>query len=250
MSKESIKKNIQQLRKRIKESPRVWKFRGRLVVPIDNWEPGDWTKLPNEYHIAVDLWLLPPNDWWEDYITLLTKLEAPLFGQMICTRRCAIKHAQEAKKEIERDEQHWAKQGGEQVREEFYKTCGEATASDFRREDGMRKTEFRLYNETAGAKNCTCEIINYFRCPYGNERDQLTEAGYNAFNLWEHVQWYDKHWNRSHSYTIFEPERKWFHWDEPGVIDVTNLEDIQQAINDGRLHKIITEHERYEKENQ
>ncbi len=227
---------------------KIWRWHGREVVPVDYWEPGDWTELPNEYHIAVDLWLHPPPDWWEDYITLLTKLEGSLFGQMTCTRRCAIKHAQEARKEIERDKEQWAKQGGEEVREKFYENCGEAAASDFRRQHGMQKTEFRLYNEIAGAKNRTCEIINYFRCPYGNERDQLTEAGYKAQELWNHVQWYNTHWNRTHSYSIFEPERKWFHWEEPGIIDVTNLEDITRAINDGRLDKIITEHERYKDE--
>ena len=168
---------------------------------------------------------------------------------MICTRRCAIKHAQDIRKEIERDKEHWAKQG-EDAQEKFYKTCDEATATAFRRQAGIRKTEYRLYNETAGANNRTCDVINYFHYPYGNERAQLTEAGYKAVTLWKHISWYDRHWNKDPNDTIFEPDRKWFHWDEPSIIDVTNLEDIQQAINDGRLDKIITEHERYDKEKQ
>jgi hypothetical protein len=111
MSKATIKKGMEQLRKRIMDSPRVWKFRGRRVVPADKWEPGDWTTLPDRYHIAVDLWLHPPADWWNDYKALMTKLEDPLAGKRLCYD-CAIYHAQEAKKEIERFS--WADRGGKQ----------------------------------------------------------------------------------------------------------------------------------------
>jgi hypothetical protein len=41
---------------------------------------------------------------------------------------------------------------------------------------------------------------------------------------------------------------EWHHWNEPPIIDVTNYDDITRAIEDGRLDRIIEEHERYIKE--
>jgi hypothetical protein len=112
----------------------------------------------------------------------------------------------------------------------------------------MRETEFRLYNETEGVNNRTCGVINYFKCPYGNERAQLRDDGYHAEKLWEIVDWYNRHWNRSDGLIPAESEGKCYHWNEPSIIDVTNLEDIINAVNDGRIDKIIEEHERYKKE--
>jgi hypothetical protein len=40
----------------------------------------------------------------------------------------------------------------------------------------------------------------------------------------------------------------WYHYDEPPIIDATNYDDIIRAIGDGRIDKIIQEHERYMKE--
>jgi hypothetical protein len=41
---------------------------------------------------------------------------------------------------------------------------------------------------------------------------------------------------------------KWYHYNEPPIIDVTDYDDILRAIDDGRLDTIITEHLRYMKE--
>jgi len=67
-------------------------------------------------------------------------------------------------------------------------------------------------------------------------------------NLWQHIQWYDYHWNRSLTFTPAASERKWYHYDEPPIIDVTSYDDIIRAIDDGRLDRIIDEHTRYMKE--
>ena len=41
---------------------------------------------------------------------------------------------------------------------------------------------------------------------------------------------------------------KWYHVNEPSIVGVTNYDDVIQAIEDGRLNKIIDEHTRYMKE--
>jgi hypothetical protein len=109
--------------------------------------------------------------------------------------------------------------------------------------------EWRIYNELAEANNRTCEILNYFHCPCGDEWRQLLQDGYDAHWLWEHIEWYDTHWNRDHTYTPpAASQRKWYHYDEPPIIDVTSYDDIIRAIDDGRLDRIIDEHTRYMKE--
>jgi len=41
---------------------------------------------------------------------------------------------------------------------------------------------------------------------------------------------------------------KWYHFDESPIIDVTDFEDLDRAIDDGRLDRIVQEHLRYMKE--
>jgi len=160
---------------------------------------------------------------------------------------CAIQNTQQVKESIER--YGWANRGGEEAREKFYKTCAPYLVLEFRRQDAMRQTQLRLYNEAAGANNRTCDVINYFKCPYGDERGPLTEDGYQAEKLWKVVEWYDAHWNPNSSTIPAEQQRKWYHQNEPSILDVTNLEDILQADDDGRIQKIAEEQQQYRKEN-
>jgi len=41
---------------------------------------------------------------------------------------------------------------------------------------------------------------------------------------------------------------KWYHFNEPDILDVTDLDDIMRSLDDGRFHKILEEHERYMRE--
>ena len=41
---------------------------------------------------------------------------------------------------------------------------------------------------------------------------------------------------------------KWYHYGEPEIINVTSLDDIVKAMEDGRFDKVVEEHERYMKE--
>ena len=192
MSKRSIRREIEGVRKRIEKMPRIWKFRGRRVVSVDQWQPEDWTTFPDEYDEDFSLWLKPPADYWRDYKALLYKLEDPTWGHTLCYH-CAIYNAQGVQKTIE--QLGWDHRGGEEAREKFYQTCIPSKVLEFRREDAMREVELRLYNEAAGANNRTCDVKNYFKCPYGKERDQLTDDGYLAGKIWKAVEWYDRHWN-------------------------------------------------------
>ena len=105
-----------------------------------------------------------------------------------------------------------------------------------------------IYDELAGAAGRTCNIVNYFKCPYGEESKQLLRDGREANHLWEYVVWYDGHWNRGQSFIPTEADRKWYHYGEPSIIAVSSFEDLCKALDDGRLDKIAAEHKRYVKE--
>lgn len=66
--------------------------------------------------------------------------------------------------------------------------------------------------------------------------------------LWEHIDWNDRHYNSDTTHAPAASELKWFHYNDPAIIDVTSYDDIIRAIEDGRLDKIINEHMRYMKE--
>ena len=245
---EEIRREMGRLQRRVEQQPRVWRFRGRRVVRVMEWEYEDWSKFPDAYSIFI--MVNPksaPADWYRDYIALMVKLEDPLYGRMRCST-CAIHEAQRVKEEIERHEKRWRDEGGESARESFYNEVGEMHAREFRKQDAMREVERRVFNELGGAENRTCDIINHFHCPYMEERDRLQEDGYDAYRLWCHVDWYDEHWNRSTTHTPAGSDMKWYHFDEPPIIDVTDFEDLDRAIDDGRLHRIVQEHLRYMKE--
>jgi len=188
-----------------------------------------------------------PADFSTDYIALMEKLEDPLYGRHRCWW-CVINQAEYAKKEIDRRDRYWQEHGGEAGKEQHYQELGEPYASNSRREDAIRHVEWRIYNELGGANDRRCEVVNYFHCPYGDEWRQLQLDGYDAYCLWEHIEWYDRHWTPSTTHTPPAAEMKWYHFNEPPIIDVTCYDDIIQAIEDGRLDKITEEHTRYMKE--
>ena len=43
-------------------------------------------------------------------------------------------------------------------------------------------------------------------------------------------------------------DAKWYHRDEPGIMDVTSFKGISKAMKDGRIDRIMEEHEKYMKE--
>jgi hypothetical protein len=242
-----IEREAKRLKRKIEKQPRIWKFHGRRVVHADEWKWADWTKLPDTYSILIVYGKSVPDDYYGDYAALLEKLKDPTYGRARCGF-CAIQQAQDAKKKIDREARYWQEHGGEAARERWYEEAGEPHTSSFRKQDAMRQVEWRIYNELGEASNRTCEIHNYFRCPYGDAWRQLLQDGGDAYWLWEHIHWYDRHWNRSHTFTPAANEHEWYHYDEPPIIDVTSYDDIIRAIDDGRLDKIIEEHIRYMKE--
>jgi hypothetical protein len=159
-----------------------------------------------------------------------------------------IHQAQDAKKELDRHDRYWQENGGEAAKENWYKEAGEPYTSSFRKDDAMRQVKWRIYNELGEANNRTCEAMNFFHCPNGDAWRQLLQDGHDAHWLWEQIKWYDHHWNRDHTTTPAASEMKWYHYDEPAIIDVTDYDDIIRAIEDGRLDRIIDEHTRYMKE--
>ena len=88
-------------------------------------------------------------------------------------------------------------------------------------------------------------ILNFFKCPYGDEYKALLDDGRPASEPLEHLEWYNTHWNRNSTFIPAQDDMKWYHFNEPPIIDVTRYEDICKALDDGRLDKIVAEHKRY-----
>ena len=244
MSKATIKNQIESLKKKFEKGPKVRRFRGRRVVPIDRWQLEDWTMFPDQYHMGFSLWLHPPQEWWKDYLALLWKLEDPTYAWQVCVS-CAAQEVGEMKKKFEKDREHWARQGG---KEKFYQSCEPSRANQFRLQDAIEQMKYRILNEHAGANNRTCTLLNFFKCPYGKEYAALINAGRNAEQLFTNLDWYHSHWHKDPGIIPSQDELKWYHFNDPEFIDLTNYDDIIEATKDGRIQKIAKEREAYHKD--
>jgi hypothetical protein len=108
-----------------------------------------------------------PENYLSDYAELMEKLQDATYGKTVCSS-CVIHLAQDAKKEIDRHDRYWQKNGGEEAREEWYREVEEPHAREFRKDDSIRQVEWRIYNELAEANSRTCKTLNFFHCPYGD----------------------------------------------------------------------------------
>ncbi|MGB9854202.1 MAG: hypothetical protein ACPLRY_05280 [Candidatus Bathyarchaeales archaeon] len=125
---------------------------------------------------------------------------------------------------------------------EYYKR------SDVVRRNRMNYVELRLYEDLGMAEGKSCDARNKYRCPYGEQANELVESGLLARFVWRIVWWYDQHWNPSESCQPPACDMKGYHYGEPSIIDVTDYEDVIKAFEDGRLKRILEEQKRYEKE--
>jgi hypothetical protein len=119
---------------------------------------------------------------------------------------------------------------------------------DVVRSDKMRLVELRFYDEVGFAEGKKCEVKHKYRCPYGEESERLVEEGSGVRNIWRLIEWYDSYWNRTHTVSPAACDMKWYHYDEPSIIDVTSYEDILKAVEDDRLLRILEERKKHEKE--
>ena len=247
MSKEKIQKEIEKLQRRVKNAPRIWKFRGRRVVKAYEWKWADWSKLPDGYHFLV-VWNNKegmPEDWLRDYADLLEKVKDPVYGKHLCIS-CIVKQAQDVKREVDRLKTYWDQHGGEAGRQKDYEERGEPYRSHFLKNDAVLQVKLEAF--TYLAENRGCQLMNYYECPYGKKRDKLLSTGSFAEEFWDHIEWYDHHWYRSPSTQPKPSEMKWYHYDEKPIIDLTNSDDVAKSLDDGRYDRIVKEHIRYMKE--
>lgn len=147
---------------------------------------------------------------------------------------CSVRAATELRKDVEQAEQLRRKVEEGMKQEEpswFAKEMHEHLKKpDMVRRDKMLLVKLRLYEELGGAEGKSCQARNKYRCPYGEQSEQLIEDGGLVRALWGHIEWCHHHWN------------------EPSIVDVTSYEDVLRAVEDGRLDKIIRERERHTKE--
>ena len=236
MQIEKIKRETQKLQKTIDRLPKILKFRGRRVAHVKDWKWGDWSTIPDKYLGLITNPRSTPLDWYRDYVDLMKLLKDPAYGNEQCWT-CAIYLADWEKKEIHRHQKYWDEHGGETGKEEDFREMGERYRLSCEKGEAMRNVKWRLFNELGGANNRTCSVVNYFRCPYGEEWRTLQEDGAVIEWTWSLIEWYDRHWNRDPYGQPPEKEMKWYHFDEPQIIDVTDFDDIVRAMEDGRLER-------------
>ena len=177
----------------------------------------------------------------------MEKLQDPTWGNQICWS-CVVHQADHAKQQIDRFTKYWEEHGGETAKEQHFQEMGEKFRLSYQKEEALRDLDWRVFNELGEADNRSCKVVNYFKCPYGEKREEFIENGLLADEIWQHIKWYDRHWNHDDTYTPSGSELKWYHYGEPQIMDVTSLDDIVKAMEDGRFDKIVEEHERYMKE--
>jgi hypothetical protein len=108
--------------------------------------------------------------------------------------------------------------------------------------DKMVTVKLALYEEIGAAKGRSCIKRHKYRCPYGELADKLVKKGRFAEGLWKTIEYYEDHWNPPPGYLPGRvPVDKWNHYEETGLIEVTDYEDVKKALHDGRLEKIVDE---------
>jgi hypothetical protein len=165
---------------------------------------------------------------------------------MVCWS-CVVSLTDDVKERIDHFAKYWEENGGEAGKEERFREFGEEYRTSCLKEDAMRDVKWRVFNELGEANNRTCKVVNYFRCPYGEERRDLLDNGRLAYEIWDHIDWYDRHWNPDPTSTPAASEMKWYHCRELQITDVTSFDDIIKAMDDGRFDRIVEEHEKYMK---
>jgi hypothetical protein len=116
--------------------------------------------------------------------------------------------------------------------------------------DMMPFVHLKFLEEHGGTEGRVCRVFkhNKYLCPYGGESNELIKLGELVDYLWKLVQFYDWHWNRSSSLVPAAGDEKWYHWNEPGFLEVTSYNDVFNALEDGRMNRIADEYVEYEKE--
>ena len=173
------------------------------------------------------------------------------YGKMECWN-CVVPDAVRLREDVERIEQA-VRKNEEEMKQQEPSWIVKEMYEHYKRPDVVRGNkmlcvELRLYEEMGRAIGRSCDVKNKYKCPYGEESEKLIEHGRLARFIWRQVEWYDHHWNPSPSFRPSAQDLKWYHYGEPSILDVTNYEDILEAIEDGRMKRIIEERKKYEKE--
>jgi hypothetical protein len=115
------------------------------------------------------------------------------------------------------------------------------------KENKMHDVELKLYEEIGRAEGKACIEGNRYNCPYKAKSTKLADCGSTAKFIWKLVKYYDDYWNGSPDITPCAGVRRFCHFGEPSIIDVTDYEDIIRACSDGRMMKIKKEHDEFQK---
>lgn len=247
MSVEGLRKRVERLKKKlgVSEGPiKVW--RGRRVVAFEGWnewKPGAFKAFPDSF---MPIFGEPPEGWMRDWFDLLVKLKDHGLGRWRCFD-CVIRRASELRVEVEKRCRF-----REENKDFYERELSPEKRREFERQDRLKVTEYRLYNDLGGVKGRVCpldeEKRDFFNCPFGEEAESLVEYGRLVKAFWKHLEWYNDHHWRSSTFTPAEDELKWYHYDETPIVDPADYDDVLRAVDDGRFGKVVEEHEAYMKE--
>ncbi|MEM3549932.1 MAG: hypothetical protein QXV01_02445, partial [Candidatus Bathyarchaeia archaeon] len=173
------------------------------------------------------------------------------FGKLACWH-CVVPDAVNLREKIEKVEEAIRK-NEEEVKQGTASEITKEMYAYYRkphvvRENKMMYVELKLYEDLDLAEGKNCDIRNKYRCPYGEQSNELVEWGGLARLIWDVIWWYDRHWNPREGYEPGETELKWYHYGEPSIIDVTSYEDILKALENGRFKRILEEYKKYREE--
>jgi hypothetical protein len=121
-------------------------------------------------------------------------------------------------------------------------------SAEFVKRCKVDEVKLKFLEEMGAAEGKKCDTQNLYLCPYGAESEVLIKDGLDTKSLWKIVEFYDFHWNRSSSIEVSQSAMKWYHFDEPSIIDVTSYEDVIKAFEDGRIKRIAEEHTKFQNE--
>jgi hypothetical protein len=170
--------------------------------------------------------------------------EFEFYGRVFC-RDCAVPQAMYLREYLQklRERAEWLEGKLKSEDSDFWLSLQE-TYNDPKqvRHDKMVAVELEFMEKEGEAEGKTCTARNKYLCPYGAEALMLVRIGSAVRFAWKLVKFYDEHWNGSSTVTPSADEAEWYHFDEPGILDVTSYDDILRAFDDGRIEKIRDEY--------
>jgi hypothetical protein len=169
------------------------------------------------------------------------------YGKLLCLG-CGVPEAMYLRKylwELEKSNIKVAEDYKANPGDRFYSSIYEDRFSTQAIRDAkMKRVELEFLELYGGTEGKDCEARNKCLCPYGAKSSELIKLGHQVKMLWKIVEYYHSHWHSSKFCGPSKSDYQWYHLDEEDFLDVTSLEDILKAVEDGRIERIAEERQK------